>query len=123
MKFNRKYFIAFLVILFVELIIALYIKDNFIRPFIGDVLVIALMYSFIRSFTNMFKHLPIYLFIFAALVELSQYFNVIKYLGLQNNRLACVILGRTFDYNDLACYFVGMIICFIWQKKSKLMEY
>ncbi|QOR35862.1 DUF2809 domain-containing protein [Clostridium sp. 'deep sea'] len=119
MRFNKKYFAFFLVLFLTELFIALYIKDNFIRPYVGDVLVILLMYSFVRCFVKSFQCLPILLFVVAFLVEISQYFNFIAYLGLQNCRIANIILGLTFDVKDIFCYFIGMLLCMALQKFTK----
>ena len=35
-----RYFVIFLLLLIIEVLIALYVHDDFIRPYIGDVLVI-----------------------------------------------------------------------------------
>jgi hypothetical protein len=35
--------------------------------------------------------------LFAYAVEFSQYFGLISYLGLQNSRLAMVIMGKSFS--------------------------
>ena len=48
MKKRIFYIISFLVIFCIEVLIALYVRDNFVRPYIGDVLVVVLVYSFVR---------------------------------------------------------------------------
>ena len=55
-KFNLKYFLIFISIFIIEVIIALFIKDNFIRPYFGDYLVIFLVYYFLLSFMNADKN-------------------------------------------------------------------
>ena len=54
--------------------------------------------------------LPIYVFLFATFVEIAQYFNVVKLLGLQNNAFISTIVGTTFSFVDLICYSVGCLI-------------
>ena len=49
MKKRIFYIISFLVIFCIEVLIALYVCDNFVRPYIGDVLVVVLVYSFVLS--------------------------------------------------------------------------
>jgi len=44
MQFHLKYFIATVLLFFVEAVIARYMHDSFIRPFGGDFLVVILMY-------------------------------------------------------------------------------
>ena len=39
-RFNKHYFGLAVIILLVEVLIALYVHDDFIRPYLGDVLVV-----------------------------------------------------------------------------------
>lgn len=120
MKINMKYGIAFIILFIVEAFIALFVRDTIIRPFVGDVLVVILVYAFIRIFVaKPIKLLPIYVFLFAAAVEAMQYFNIVQLLNLQDNALARVVLGTTFDVKDILCYLVGAIILMGWQQWEK----
>lgn len=113
---NKKYLVGFIVVFLIEAFIAAFVRDQFIRPFVGDVLVIILMYLFIKSFIKRpMPLLPIYLWIFAILVEVGQYFNLVERLGLQDSKLYKVIMGTTFDIKDIVCYTVGAIILLGWQ--------
>lgn len=105
---RKTYGIIFLLLLITEVCIALFIKDNFIRPYIGDVLVTVLICCFLRAvIPKKVKALPIYVFIFAAAVEAAQYFDIVKLLGLENVRFVSVIVGRTFSFHDILCYAIG----------------
>ena len=42
--------IATVILLLTEVLIALYVHDAFVRPYIGDVLVVIVIYTFIRIF-------------------------------------------------------------------------
>lgn len=118
-KFNIKYLIIFIILLIVEALIALYIDDNFIRPLIGDIIVMALMYTFIKSFINTkTKFLPLYLLAFAFAVELSQGLGLVEMLGLSEYRLARIVLGTTFDKHDLLAYTIGSGVLIIWDRKK-----
>lgn len=120
---NKKYFIGFIIVFLIEAFIAVFVRDQFIRPFVGDVLVIILMYLFIKSFIKRpMPLLPIYLWVFAILVEIGQYFNLVEILGLQNSRLCRVIMGTTFDIKDIVCYTVGALILVGWQLYRKNMQ-
>jgi nitrogen fixation/metabolism regulation signal transduction histidine kinase len=48
--FRRKYFYLTLILLLIEIFIGVYVRDSFVRPFLGDVLVVILVYCFIQSF-------------------------------------------------------------------------
>lgn len=116
-KVNIKYLLTFLIILITEVIIALFVHDAFIRPYFGDVLVVILMYTFIRGITGKpIKFLPLYLFLFAAFIELLQYFHITQILHLQHNKLISVILGASFDIADILCYLTGAVLLFIWER-------
>ena len=63
----------FLTMLVTEVLIALFIHDSFIRPYVGDVLVVAVVYFFLRIFIpEKYPWLPAAVFVFAAAVEFSQ---------------------------------------------------
>ena len=105
------YGVLFIIILIVEILIALFVHDNFIRPYIGDMLVTVLICSFVRFFIpEKIKVLPILVFLFSTLVEIGQYFDFVKLLGLDDNLFISTLLGRTFSVSDLICYAMGCIL-------------
>lgn len=105
------YTITFVLLLLIEVLIALFVHDSFIRPYAGDILVVMVLYCFIRIFIpDKFILLPLYVFIFAAGVEILQYFNLVQILGLENNAFLRVLLGSVFDIKDIACYGAGCVI-------------
>jgi len=121
MRINKKYMISFFILFIAEALIALFVHDNFIRPYIGDILVIILMYTFIKGIIDKkIKLLPIYLFLFALFVEVMQYFKILELLNLENNKVASAIMGTSFDVKDILCYFIGSIILIIWENRGFL---
>ena len=106
-----KYALAFAILLFIEVMIALYVRDSFVRPYVGDILVVILIYCFIRMFLpDKIRLLPLYIFIFATGVEILQYFNIVEILGLENNTFLSLLIGSVFDIKDIGCYGVGCLI-------------
>lgn len=120
MKINIKYIFAFLILLAIEILIALFMHDKFIRPYIGDVFVIILLYCLIRSFVRKVKFLPYYLFLLGVIVEITQYFKIVYLLNLQDNKILSIIAGSSFDIKDILCYLAAMIILIIWDKIEKI---
>ena len=107
------YFITFLFLLLTEILIALFVKDSFIRPYIGDVLVIILICAFLRIFfPEKPKFLPLSATVFGIPVEFLQYFDFAAFLGAESNRFISILLGRTFDIKDIFCYAAGGILFF-----------
>lgn len=110
------YAIATVILLLIEVLIALYVHDAFVRPYIGDVLVVIVIYTFIRIFVpERCKLLPLYVFIFAALVEFSQMFHIVEVLGWQDNRFLSVLVGSVFDWKDILCYTTGCILLGVYE--------
>lgn len=107
------YGLIFFGLLVTEVLIALYVHDDFIRPYFGDVLVTVLLCCFCRIWIpRKVPALPIYVFLFATAVEVSQYFDLVKLLGLENNRFLSVLMGRYFGFLDIICYAVGCLMFF-----------
>ena len=116
-RFQKNYFVLTLVLFCIEIVIALYAHDRIIRPYIGDMLVVILIYCFVKSFCAIpVWRLAVGVLIFAYLVELSQYFKLAKLLRLQHNRLAKIIMGTSFEWIDLAAYTVGIALVVITEK-------
>ena len=88
--------------------IALYVRDQFVRPFLGDVLVVIWLYYSLKSVLNVsVNRLALGVLFIAYAVELAQYFNVIAWLGLEHIKAVRIIFGATFDPLDLLAYTLG----------------
>lgn len=108
------YLLIFCGLLAIEVVIALFVNDSFVRPYVGDVLVTLLLCCLCRVIVpSKIRLLPIYVFVFAACVEIGQYFDLVALLGLADNRILSVTLGRTFSWADLVCYAVGCVAAFM----------
>lgn len=124
MKKRVLYAVATLLLLFIEIVIALYVHDDFIRPYVGDVLVVIVIYTFIRIIVpEKCKLLPLYIFILATGVELLQLANIVEILGVENNRFLKILIGSVFDIKDIVCYAVGcVILCITTSQNLKVMK-
>ena len=111
MKKQRIIYAAmFALLLLAEIGIALFVHDNFIRPYIGDVLVTVLLCCLCRIvIPKGVPLLPICVFIFAVFVEFAQYIDIVKLLGWENNALISTIVGRSFSFLDIVCYGAGCL--------------
>lgn len=118
-----KYFIGFIITLLIEVIIALCIKNNIIRNYIGDVLVIICIYFLAKTiFENKLKNIAIYILILGILVEILQYFNITQYIA-GNSKALKIILGSTFDIKDIICYIIGYCIIKLCEKHIDSISY
>lgn len=119
MRKRILYTIATLVLIFIEVMIAMSVHDSFIRPYAGDMLVVIVIYTFIRIWMpEGCRLLPLYVFIFAVLVEVLQYFNIVEVLGLAGSWFFRVLIGGTFDWKDIACYGAGCMVLVIYEAVS-----
>ena len=115
LKNNRlTYLLIFCGLLATEIAIALFVNDAFVRPYVGDMLVTLLLCCLCRVIVpNNVRLLPVYVFIFAAAVEIGQYFDLVALLDLENNRILSIALGRTFSWLDIGCYAGGCAAAFL----------
>lgn len=105
------YAAGFLILLVVEVLIALFVDDSFIRPYFGDMLVVLVVYCFVRIFVpEKIRLMPLWVFLFAAAVELLQLFGLVERLGLEGNTFFRVLIGSVFDIKDILCYAVGCVL-------------
>lgn len=123
MKKNKPrltYIIIFVLLFAIEVAIAIFIHDDFVRPFVGDVLVVMLICAFLRILVpEKIKLIPVFATAFAVMIEVLQYFDFVKHLGLENNIILSTALGRTFDIKDVICYIIGGLIFFIAETFSR----
>lgn len=108
-QFDLKYFALTILFFIIELIIALYVHDNFVRPYFGDVLVVILIYCFLKSFLKL-KVLTASAFVllFAFTIEFLQYLDIVEKLELQNSKIARTVIGTSFSWEDILSYIVGI---------------
>ena len=96
------------------MIVKLFADNQFIRGFAGDIVVISLLYFFIKSLYNFHPlKLAIFIFFLACTIEFFQYLTLINILGLEKNFLAQLILGAVFDPADLLAYGIGAVTVYM----------
>jgi len=115
--FRKQYFYLTLILFVIEIFIAAVVHDRIIRPYIGDFLVVILIYCFIRTFFNIsIIKAALGVLLFAYFIEILQFFELIKKLGLQHSVLAKIILGNFFEWIDLVAYTLGIALVIAFEK-------
>ena len=113
MQINRTALVITILLFLTETAIALWVRDAFIRPYLGDVLVILLIYYFVKSFFPLpTAVVATATLLFAFLIEYLQYMNCISLLGLEKNKIARTVLGASFSWEDIGCYVAGFLLIF-----------
>jgi hypothetical protein len=122
LTFNKSYFALAGFIFSIEVLIALFVNDHFVRPYLGDVLVVILIYCFLKSFLRLpVLTAAILVLVFAFTIEFLQFLNIVGKLGLEESKIARTVIGTSFAWIDLLTYVAGILIVIIvekyWPKK------
>ena len=116
--FNRKYFLLAVLFFMVEVLIALYVHDDFVRPYVGDYLVVFLIYFAVRTILEgPALKIAAGVLLFAYTVEVLQYFHFVERIGLGHNQLARTVIGMGFEWWDMLAYTLGVGTVVVWEKK------
>lgn len=118
--FNIKYLLLALALFITEVLIALYVRDGFIRPYFGDYLVVMLIYCCVKTFIRASPFLIAFaVLLFAYTVEILQYFNIVDWLGLSGSELAKTVIGYGFSWWDMLAYTLGVITIILVEQAAK----
>lgn len=114
MKKRLYYLLTFIILMTIEMLIAVYIHDSLVRPYVGDILVMGVLYTLIRTILpDRIPHLPYLLFGFATIIEILQFFDFSSIFNFMNSKILKIVLGSTFDIKDIVCYAIGTILIVI----------
>lgn len=119
---KRQQFFAALasVLIILEYCIAYYLKTGFIRTVLGDVFVAMLLFSVIRAFSTIQPvRLGIFVCLFTLFVELSQWLQLVEFLGIPRNDYTTMVFGHAFDWRDLVAYTIGTSVVVLMDLKMK----
>jgi uncharacterized protein DUF2809 len=111
------YAVAALAVLAIEVVIALFVRDAFVRPFVGDTLAVVLVCLGLRAITPL-GVLPAASIALATAfaVEIGQYFALVDQLGLGDSRVARIVLGTSFAPGDFLAYSIGALAVLAFER-------
>ena len=97
-------------LLVLEILIALYVRDAFVRPYGGDILVTVLLCCLLRAvLPREIPYVSVWVFLFAAAVECAQGLGIAALIP-EGWTVIRVIVGSSFSVWDLVCYAVGCLL-------------
>lgn len=106
-------------ILAVEIYIGVCVRDAWVRPYVGDVLAVVLVYASLRMVLVLpAPALATVSFLVGAIVEAIQYLGLPEILGLARHPLLAVVVGATFQREDLVAYAIGALIAWLIDTKT-----
>lgn len=122
-RLHKGYLAFSLLLLLIEILIAAYLNDRFIRPYGGDFLVVILLYCLMRSFFKIsVLRTALAVLLISYLVEISQYFRLADLLGVRS-RVLRIVMGSYFTWNDILSYTLGIIfVLFLEAAVSRYMQ-
>lgn len=106
-RFSPRYFVLTLLLTGVEIFIGLRMHDAVIRPYGGDLLVVILIYCFIRSFWRL-PVVALGVLIFSYMEEMGQFFHLADRLGFSRPGLMRTLIGTYFTWTDILSYTLGI---------------
>ena len=107
MRSRLLYAASALALFVIEVLIALYVRDAFIRPFGGDILVTVLLCCLLRAlFVRRIPFLPLWVLLFAFAVEFAQALGIASLIP-EGWTVLRIAVGSSFSVWDLVCYAVG----------------
>lgn len=105
LRFSKGYGAATLLVLAIEVVIALFVRDTFVRPYVGDTLSVVLLYGAVLTVLELPRaKVAIGSLAVALLIELGQGLGLLELLGLAEVTAARVILGTYCDPHDCVAY-------------------
>jgi hypothetical protein len=117
--FNNKYLILTIILFVIEVLIAVFVRDAFVRPYVGDYLVVILIYCAVRTVlkASVWK-VAVGVLLFSFLIETLQYFHIVNRLGLENNVVARTVIGYGFEWADFVAYTLGILTVLAFENKK-----
>ncbi|MEO6759131.1 MAG: DUF2809 domain-containing protein, partial [Saprospiraceae bacterium] len=117
---RKKYLLGAVSLFFVEVFIAVFVHDRFVRPFGGDFLVVIFLYCLLRVFwSGPVWKAALAVLLFAYLIEILQYFKLVNLLHVQHSKVATVVIGTAFEWSDMLAYTLGILLVLVLEKATK----
>ena len=112
MKARLPYIIGFVLLAAVEVCIGVFYFSRFIRSYVGDVIIVWVLYCLFRSFVP--KRFSSYavavgILAFSFAVEFLQKAHIADILGVENELLR-IIIGTSYAAEDLWSYIAGTAV-------------
>lgn len=110
-KLRRLYAGLAIAVFLLECMVAtMFAPIHFIRGSMSDYLVVILIYFGIRTFYLARPwRLATGVFLFAAMIEIGQYYHLADRLGTAHRGLIRLLLGNVFSLQDILMYLLGSV--------------
>ena len=106
MKYIKvKYLIICCLLLIIEIIIALFAKDKFIRPILGDYLAVIFLFYLFATFLKIpLNKIAAITLLISYVIETLQYLHILEILRLEKIKILNILVGSNFSWIDIIAY-------------------
>jgi hypothetical protein len=109
LRIDRRYATLAVAIALTELLIACFVRDAFVRPYLGDTLAVILLYAAVRSTLELPRSwVALFAVFVGCALELGQALRLWAWLGLEADAPASIVLGTFYDPLDLIAYVAAL---------------
>lgn len=109
-KTKIPYLITSILLLIVEITIALYANDQFIRPILGDYLAVILLFYILATFLRIsLNKIALISLLTSYIIEGLQFIHILELLDLEKYTFLRIVLGTSFSWMDMLAYTLGAL--------------
>ncbi|MGI4738023.1 MAG: DUF2809 domain-containing protein [Janthinobacterium lividum] len=125
-RFERTYALLAVGLLLVEILIARFAHDQFIRPYVGDFLATILLYCLLKSaWPAPAQRVALAALLVSYAIEAAQLAHLLHWLGWQHSPVARLVLGSQFEWGDMLAYTLGaaLVLLIEWWRAAARRPY
>lgn len=109
--FHKGYLGWAALLLTLEVIIATFVRDQFVRPYVGDFLATILLYCLVKGLWQLpVGRALVRVLLLSYAIEIGQYLHLVEHLGLAKWRVVRIVLGSSFAWADMLAYTLGALL-------------
>ncbi|MGI4761644.1 MAG: DUF2809 domain-containing protein [Janthinobacterium lividum] len=117
-RFARTYAGLAAGLLALEILIARFAHDRFIRPYAGDFLATILLYCLLKSgWPVPARRVALAALLVSYALEAAQLAHLLPWLGWQHSRAARLLLGSQFEWGDIVAYTLGALLVLVVEQQ------
>lgn len=106
---NKTYILTSLLLSTVEIIIAIFVKDKFIRPIFGDYLASILVFYLLATFIKLsLNKIAVISLLISYTIEGLQYIHILELIHLNKIKILNLLVGNSFSWMDMLAYTLGI---------------
>ncbi len=120
-KFN--YLCISILLLITEILIAIFAKDEFIRPILGDYLAALFVFYILATFLKISETKTALLALsICYFIEGLQFMHILEVFDLEKYSILKIIVGTSFSWTDMLAYTLGIITVLLIHNRKKVIS-